>query len=120
MSRRDVSWPGQVRIAFVSFAVEITRITLFLWPFFDYFLVDPNYGGFKPLPDGFKMPVAELLRGRQSYFKEGATMSRTYMTSVKTLVSEYYELKKDRRDLMKKGAVFFLITSLLDWAVCSL
>ncbi len=82
---------------------------------------DPNHGkGFAPVADDVKLPIDVLLKGRKEFFKEGETMGRTYLTAVRGVINTYYEEKKDNRELLRNGFIFFIATCIADYIVCTI
>lgn len=84
-------------------------------------LSDPNHGrGYAPVSDDLKLPMDILIKGRAEFFKEGETMGRTYLTAVRGVINNYYEQKRDNRELMRNAVIFFVCTCIGDYIVCSI
>ena len=83
-----------------------------------YIWSDPLYTGMKPLPDDHLIPVDELVASRLKYFDEGNRIGTSMMNSYTGERRLVYSDKREFRENMRYGAVFFVATCLLDWLVC--
>jgi len=81
---------------------------------------DPTYTGFKPLPDSFLMPTAELARGRRSFFPDGERVAKFFMETVKDNLQEEENNHTENQENLRNGTYFFIATCFLDWIVCTL
>lgn len=79
---------------------------------------DPNHSGFKPIPDDHIMPLSDLLKSRNLYFKEAVTIGRGFLTEYCTEIKKMYEDRREFRSTARNGAIFFVATCLLDWLIC--
>jgi hypothetical protein len=79
---------------------------------------DPNYTGFKPLPDDHTVNVVELVKARKDFFLDGAMVGEKFVEEILTQRREFYQQKQETRKTMVHGFLFFIGTCLLDWAVC--
>lgn len=79
---------------------------------------DPEFTGFKPLPDNHRIPVINLLRSRRQYFSEGVEVAGKLIKDYTGSRRSYYFEKKENKQTQIKGVYFILGTILLDWIVC--
>jgi hypothetical protein len=79
---------------------------------------DPNFTGFKPFPDDHKIESGELIRSRAKYFAEGSAIGSQLIHQYTAERRLFYADAKEHRELVRNGFIFFVITCLLDWAVC--
>ena len=79
---------------------------------------DPEYTGFKPLPDDHVINLRDALRSRHLYFKEGTAVGSGFMTDYCAEMRVVYEDRRDFYATLRNGAIFFVGTCLLDWLVC--
>jgi hypothetical protein len=70
--------------------------------------------------DKTRLTVEQLVKGSHEFFPESSIMGRTYLSALRGVVSSYYDSKRENKELMKKGAVFFLVTCVLDYIVSTL
>lgn len=82
-------------------------------------LIDPEYGGFKPLADDHNLPVSTLITGRRLYYTEGEKIPHLYLKHVRSKFVEYQNDAEDTRSTLRQGGWFVFATILLDWLVCS-
>ena len=81
---------------------------------------DPAHSGFKPLADDHRMPVDELIAARATFFPEGAQVSGSFLSHLVTERKQFYEDKRELRQIFRIGVVFFIGTCLADFLVCSI
>jgi hypothetical protein len=93
---------------------------LFRFSFFFALFLDPNYKGFKPIDDDFELPVETILSGRLQFFKEGNHVGKEFLQYVKTIIEEKEETRRENRQTLKRGAIFFVITCVADYLVMAL
>lgn len=79
---------------------------------------DPDYTGFKPLPDDHSVSVEELVKARNDFFEDGAKVGEKFVEEILTQRREFYNQKQETRSTMVQGVLFFTGTCLLDWFVC--
>lgn len=80
--------------------------------------VDPNYSGFQSLPATHSMSTKELLKARRDFYESGVEVGLTFVRDYIGERNAYYNTKEENRTTLKRGAAFFVVTCLLDWAVC--
>lgn len=80
--------------------------------------LDPNYSGFKPLDDDFELSIQEIVNGRQRFFQEGGRVGKEFLTHMKATIEELEENKRENKQTLKRGFVFFIITCFADYFVC--
>jgi hypothetical protein len=86
-----------------------------------FWSTDPNRGkGYAPVSDDLKLPIDVIINGRKEFFNEGQTMARTYLTAVRGVINSYYEKKQDNKELMRNGVIFFFVTCIADYIVCTM
>lgn len=109
-ARCVLAWAGR------SFHKEILSFCLIS----PAFASDPNYTGFKPLADDHRVSVGELIESRAIYFPEGTQVASQFIASIVTDRQQFYEDKKELRQIYRCGFVFFVATCILDFIVGSI
>jgi hypothetical protein len=66
------------------------------------------------------MPVEELIAARAAFFPEGAQVSSTFLSHLVTERRQFYEDKREMRQIIRLGVVFFIWTCFADFIVCSI
>ena len=82
--------------------------------------VDPNFGGFKPLPDNHALPTEEILRSSHLYFQDATKMSQVFVVEIRQRFIGLQRDKDENRENMENGVWFIVGTILLDWLICTI
>jgi len=81
---------------------------------------DPEFTGFKPLPDNHRIPALDLLRSRRIYFAEGTLLAGQLVKDYTTNRRVHYAEKKENAKTRRRGVYFILGTIIADWIVCTI
>lgn len=84
------------------------------------FDVDPKYTGFKPLADDHAVPVDDLIKSRNLYFKECTSIGKQFVDDIVKDRKQFYDTKLENRVTVIKGVIFIVTTCILDWIVCAM
>lgn len=90
---------------------------LFLINYISCIISDPNFTGFKPLPEEHRVALTDLLISRNKYFIEGISVGHNFMSTYTGDKRLQHADKKEFRDNLKMGLAFFVGTCLLDYGI---
>jgi hypothetical protein len=66
------------------------------------------------------MPILELIRGRHSFFSEGAAIGRNFVVSIRFAIEDIEENRRENKENLKRGIIYFFFTCILDYVVCTM
>jgi hypothetical protein len=72
------------------------------------------------LEEGHVFDTEELIKGRRSFFPEGDKISQALVAEFTNSRKSMYEERKDRRRLLRNGALFFVAVFIIDFYVSAL
>jgi hypothetical protein len=81
---------------------------------------DPKFSGFQTIEDTMKMTSQQLQKARRDYYEGGTEVGLQFMRDYVGARNQYYNDKAENRQTLRRGAVFFVATCLLDWLVCTI
>ena len=92
------------------FELNVKSRCVFAWS-------DPNYRGFDALDVRLAKPLSVLLEARGAYFEAGLGVGAALANDFTADRRLFYHDKKEFRENVRNGFVFFVIVSSLDWLI---
>lgn len=79
---------------------------------------DPEFNGFKPIPDDRSLNKQFLLDGIDKYFKEAEDIGHKFISDLIGERRMYYEDNREFSSTIRYGVVFVICTCMIDWYIC--
>jgi hypothetical protein len=76
--------------------------------------------GFQELDDSSERQAEDIYTARLKYFDEGNSIGKELVDAYVVDRRVYYNEKDEMRSNLRLGAVFFVVTCLLDWYICTI
>ena len=61
-----------------------------------------------------------LIKSRRDFFKEGDVLNQTFVNEIINQRRQFYQDKRDNRETIAIGIVFFFVTCICDYIVCTI
>lgn len=101
--------------------LAVCTVTLLLLKLLILFhCADPNFSGFQSISDTASMSAAQLTKARRDFYEGGTEVGQQFMRDYVGHRQAHYNDKAENRQTLRRGAVFFVATCLLDWLVCTI
>lgn len=82
--------------------------------------IDKNYSSFQDLTDDQEIGVNDILASRVTYFHEGNSIGKHFIESYIAQRRVKVNDKEETRQNIRLGGIFFLLTCLVDWYLCTI
>jgi hypothetical protein len=79
--------------------------------------VHPNYDGLKAVEEETKLDASTLCRGVREFFPEAAVATATFLGDYTGTRRAHHEQAKDDKQTLRYGAIFFILTFVMDMVV---
>jgi hypothetical protein len=76
--------------------------------------VDPKYAGYQPLDDDQVVPAKDIFKGSYEYFPESTSLGKQFVEKYISDRQMKYHDANEMTSNLKYGAVFFVVTCILD------
>jgi hypothetical protein len=77
-------------------------------------LLDPKYAGYQPLDDDQVVAAEEILKHNYEYFPESTSVAKQFVDKYISDRQMMYHDTNETTSNLKYGAVFFVITCIID------